>query len=87
MKVYDYECMACGRVHEVFTNHTDEWLPCHTEGCGELMFKRLAAPHGVVRGRADGKDKYAGADAFTKEALGIKGDLPKALRADKGKHE
>lgn len=80
MKVYDYECLVCGRVYEVF-GRGDDWLPCSTTGCDALMAKLPAAPHGRVRGRADGNDR-SDADRFTADVLGVKeNELPHGLRS------
>lgn len=84
LRVYDYECVGCSRIVEKFiaADRADEWLPCEGENCNELMFKRLPAPSGRVRGRADGNDR-SDADRLTADMHGIKvDDLPPAMRAD-----
>lgn len=83
MKVYDYECVGCGHVEEVFvTDEPDLWLPC-AGGCSELMSRLHPAPLGRVRGRADGNDRND-ADRFTADCLGIREkDLPVNLKRDK----
>jgi hypothetical protein len=65
----------------IHADRADDWLPCETPGCGELAFKRLAAPAGRVRGRADGSDRND-ADRFTADMMGVKErDLPPNLRS------
>ena len=68
MKIYDYTCATCGRTEERFTdNEPPAELMCR---CGGPMRRRIPAPMGKVKGRADGKDR-SDADRFTADMLGI----------------
>jgi predicted nucleic acid-binding Zn ribbon protein len=84
MKVYDYQCPACGAVREnVLVEDMDEEVPCE---CGTAMTRLMATPHmlekiiptypGSERRKAGYAHKYVNRPA-TKTQVGVGGGVTK----------
>lgn len=61
MPIHEYECLACGRQHEVFQKHNDlPLLECLS--CGGNMRKLISQSSFVLKGTGWYKTDYASSD-------------------------
>lgn len=61
MPIYEYECLACGKLHEIVQRHTDlPLLECSS--CGGNMRKLISQSSFVLKGTGWYKTDYASSD-------------------------
>ncbi|HET6515536.1 MAG TPA: FmdB family zinc ribbon protein [Thermodesulfovibrionales bacterium] len=66
MPIYEYECTACGRHHEMMQRHSDSPLLLCPD-CGGHMRKLISPTSFVLKGSGWYKTDYASGDRKTKQ--------------------
>ena len=77
MPTYTYECEACGKPHDrVVPVDERDFQYCGV--CDKQLFRRVAGPMFVIKGRVS---QGGGPDRFVADQLGIPlGELPEGLK-------